>query len=886
MSKIIPRLDAITSILADTYAPQEKKSLWYCDNLLCDGKAHDGWDHPHCRANQRPPESDWFVWLLLSGRGFGKMLALDTPIPTPSGWTTMGDIHVGDIVFDEDGNQCNVTNVFNVETPERAYLLHFSDHTSIMAGGEHEWVTWTHPDRKAYSRCITTDNTVLPKSWPTWRSLRGHGPRSRTTDEIATTLNHGDGQRWRNHSIPVAEPLQINQTNLPLDPYTLGAWLGDGNSNNGQLTGIDPGVWERIEDAGFTISHHADGYHRNIQGLLPILRSMELIYNKHIPDQYMRSSVDQRTALLQGLMDTDGTISDRGSASFASSKIDLANQVLELVRSLGEKPVLRVADATCNGINYGPSWNVAWHPTSVSPVWLQRKRDRLRPLGAAAMRRLHRYITDAELVDPIPMRCITVDSPNHMYLAGEGMIPTHNSRTAAEWLIREANRHPNTEWAVVAPTGFDSRKCAEDLNVGIMNIAPQGILRDNHPYNRTLGDIYLKNKSIIHLVSADKPDRLRGFNLSGCWADELSSWRYPDTWDLGLLPTLRDQRVDPRIVVTTTPKPVTLLRRLVEEPNDRGSIVITRGSTFDNADNLAPRFLDEMRARYEGTRRGRQELYGELLTDVEGALVSQDMIDGPRLRDLPEIHMVRIVVAVDPATTSGENADETGIIVCAKGIDNRGYILADLSCKESPDGWARIVAAAYDKYGADRVIAEKNQGGDMVERIVRSVHPNIAYKGVIAKVGKKLRAEPIAALYEQGKVSHVGYFEALEDQWTTWIPDAGTSQKSPDRVDALVHGLTELGLIGLPGVHVSSWLEAEHPSCQVCSTPAPKGTLKCPKCGADRPETNDPPPAADEPWSLTSSMNPNGLAPNPQVEAVQRMLQEINPQQGWNRWRR
>lgn len=470
------------------------------------------------------------------------------------------------------------------------------------------------------------------------------------------------------------------------------------------------------------------------------------------------------------------------------------------------------------------------------------------------------------------------------------------SRTAAEWLLREASRHPRTEWAVVAPTGLDVAKCFNDLRVGINSIG-----KFNQPgsliakYNQTLHDAVLTNGAVIHGVSADKPDRLRGFNLAGCWADELSSWRYPDSWNLGLLPALRDDTVTPRVVVTTTPKPVTLLRQLVDEeqigPDGErlGSTIVTHGSTFDNKDNLAPQFLREMETRYAGTRRGRQELYGELLTDVDGALISQDMIDRARLRELPEIKLIRIVVAVDPATTSGENSDETGIIVCAKGIDNRGYILEDASCKESPDGWARIVAGLYDKWHADRVIAEKNQGGDMVERIVRSVHPNIAYKGVAAKVGKKLRAEPIAALYEQGKVSHVGYFAELEDQWCTWIPDAAAHQKSPDRVDALVHGLTELGLIGLPGVEFAEHMMLTHPSCFFCGQPAPAGTPKCPKCGAERPMPSsapDPEPE-EEAWSLTSGMGSAHIAPNPHTMAVQDLLREMGgQQQGWRGWRR
>ncbi len=460
------------------------------------------------------------------------------------------------------------------------------------------------------------------------------------------------------------------------------------------------------------------------------------------------------------------------------------------------------------------------------------------------------------------------------------------SKTAAEWLIREVEKHPKTEWAVVAPTGQDVAKCFEDLSVGINTVAPKGLVVK---YNKTEHDAVLSNGSIIHGISADKPDRLRGFNLSGAWCDELSSWRYPDAWNLGLLPALRDLRVTPRVVVTTTPKPVQLLRQIMDEDQEKGSTVITRGSTFDNAENLAPRFLEEMRARYEGTRRGRQELYGELLTDVDGALVTQDMIDGPRLREVPEIHLTRTVVSVDPATTSGEDSDETGIVVVAKGIDGRGYVLADLSCKETPDGWARIVCKAYEKYRCDRVVAEKNQGGDMVERIIRSVNPNIAYTGVSAKVGKKLRAEPVAALYEQGKVSHVGYFEILEEQWTTWVPDLAAHQKSPDHVDALVHGITELGLIGLPGVHIVEFFEQNHPSCQICSQPAPRGTPICPKCGAPRNDAPAPEPVAasadDQPWSLTYN-SPNTLAPNPHTQAVMDTLRSIQgPTKWWNRGR-
>ena len=458
------------------------------------------------------------------------------------------------------------------------------------------------------------------------------------------------------------------------------------------------------------------------------------------------------------------------------------------------------------------------------------------------------------------------------------------SRSAAEWLLHEARQRPNTEWAVVAPTSGDTRKCAEDLTAGLVVIGAKYIAN----YNRAAGasDIFLTNGAVIHLVSADKPDRLRGFNLAGAWCDEVSSWRYPDTWHLALIPALRDRRADPRVVVTSTPKPQGLLRQLIDESKDTKSTVITRGSTFDNADNLSPKFIAEMRERYEGTRRGRQELYGELLSDVEGALVSQQMIDDARLLEMPPVALTRIVVAVDPAVTSGENSDETGIIVCAKGIDGRGYVLADLSCKDTPHGWAGVVAAAYEEFKADRVVAEKNQGFDMVEEIVRSVSPNIAYKGIVAKVGKKLRAEPIAALYEQGKISHIGYFTKLEDQWTQWVPDI--TNKSPDRLDALVHGFTELGMIG-GGNTGKTWLESKAAHCHVCPWVGPLGTAVCPKCGTEivvAPEDEQ----EEEPFSLSSGINNPNRPQGPDEltganKAAMDAIRAHGPSQGYDPFR-
>ena len=417
-------------------------------------------------------------------------------------------------------------------------------------------------------------------------------------------------------------------------------------------------------------------------------------------------------------------------------------------------------------------------------------------------------------------------------IAGRGW---GKSFVGAGWLCEQALMQPNTEWAVVAPTFTDVRRTCVEGPSGIIKSLMPGQLKF---YNRSNGQITLSNGSKIHMISADEPDRARGLNLSGAWLDEFAAWRYEETWTAGLAPALRIG--NPQVVITTTPRPTKLLREFINRTD--GSVVVTRGSTFDNAANLSEAALAELRNRYEGTRIGRQELYGELLTDTPGSLWSLEMIDSTRLKEAPEL--VRIVVAIDPATTSGENADETGIICVAKGLDGRGYVLADRSCRDTPSGWAHRAIALFHEMKADRIVAEKNQGGDMVELTIRSVEPTIPFKGIVAKVGKRLRAEPIAALYEQGRVSHIGAFDLLEDQMTGWVPDSGYS---PDRLDALVHGLAELGLA--TGASADRFFAQLAPSCTACGIPNDVDAFNCKGCGVLLRE-----PVAQ---LLTSGINPS-----------------------------
>jgi phage terminase large subunit-like protein len=371
---------------------------------------------------------------------------------------------------------------------------------------------------------------------------------------------------------------------------------------------------------------------------------------------------------------------------------------------------------------------------------------------------------------------------NWLILSGRGWGKT---RTGAEFIRAEVDRlGPNTRVALIGQTVADVRMVMIEGESGLLNCFP----RDQRPeYIPSLREIHFANGAIGLTYSGDQPDQLRGPQHHVYWADELAKWQYPqDAWD-NLEMGLR-LGVHPRGCITTTPRPLKIIRELTRDRLTH----VTRGATFDNAGNLPAATMERLREKYEGTRIGRQELYGEVLDDVEGALWTRAIIEAKRIPKQTAPDLARVVVAIDPAVTSGEDADETGIVVAGKGVDGRGYVLADLSCRLSPDSWARRTVHAYREFGADRIIAEVNNGGDLVERIIRTVDPNAAYKKIHASRGKRVRAEPVAALYEQGRVSHVGMFAALEDQMCMYVPDAYDG--SPDRVDALVYALSELFL--------------------------------------------------------------------------------------------
>lgn len=381
-----------------------------------------------------------------------------------------------------------------------------------------------------------------------------------------------------------------------------------------------------------------------------------------------------------------------------------------------------------------------------------------------------------------------------LVLAGRGFGKT---RMGSEWIRQNvcgdtpmsAPSGAPRRIALVAETAADARDVMVLGDSGILACHPKDYRPEWSPTNRRLT---WPNGVEAWVYNATEPDQLRGPQHHLAWVDELAKFRYmQETWDqlqFGLRLGLH-----PQALVTTTPRPVPLIKRLMSDPDT----AITRGATLDNQANLAANTVKQLYERYGGTRLGRQELEGEILGDIPGALWNRDNIDADRIWEVPN-DMEKVYVAVDPAVSNNENSDEHGIIVVGLARDSegyaRGYVLEDGTLRGNPEDWAKKAVSLYRRWSADKIIAEKNQGGLMVESTIKAVDRSVPVELVHASRGKIVRAEPISALYEQHRVHHVGLFDKLEDQMCMFSIDnvRNTSNGSPDRVDALVWGLTKI----------------------------------------------------------------------------------------------
>lgn len=373
-------------------------------------------------------------------------------------------------------------------------------------------------------------------------------------------------------------------------------------------------------------------------------------------------------------------------------------------------------------------------------------------------------------------------------LSGRGWGKT---RTGAEWVIEKAQMYPGCHIALIGRTVADVRDVMIKGRSGILAVSPPWFQPDYKPSLRLL---LWPNGSYATTYSADVPDQLRGPQHSFAWCDERAAWQYDDAWDQ-LIFGLRIEPapgVIPQCIVTTTPRNTKAMKALAKDP----TTVVTRGSTYENKENLSPRFLREIERKYEGTRLGRQEIEGQIIDDIDGALWKRAWIEDNRVVTCPGLS--RVVVAVDPPAASLETSDapaECGIVVVGMGTDKHVYALADYSCVGTPHEWASAVLVAYGLFEADLVVGEVNNGGEMVQAVIRSAAKekgmlHVPFKAVRATRGKQVRAEPVSTIYQQNLAHHVGVFPDLEDQMANWLP----GEKSPDRLDALVWGMSELTL--------------------------------------------------------------------------------------------
>ena len=376
-------------------------------------------------------------------------------------------------------------------------------------------------------------------------------------------------------------------------------------------------------------------------------------------------------------------------------------------------------------------------------------------------------------------------------LAGRGWGKT---RAGAEW-VRHRIRSGDKIVHCVAPTKGDVRRVMVEGDSGLLNVCWEGdeTYRGKHigfpVWSPTNNSLTWENGAKAVFFSAEDPERLRGPQAYSAWCDELCAWRNAqDTWDMMMF-GLRLGR-HPKVFVTTTPKTTKLIRTILNDENT----VVSKGSTYDNAANLAGTFLDAVRKTYEGTRLGRQELYAEILDEASGALWNRGLLAKCEIEKDQVPTLNRIVVAIDPAVTANAESDMTGIIVAGVDVNGTAYVLEDHTGRYTPQQWASKAIQLYRDHLADRIVAERNQGGDMVRHTLHTEDETVPVKLVHASRGKMARAEPVSALYEQGKVKHVRGLNDLEDQMVQWEPLGSIG--SPDRLDALVWAITDLSLNG------------------------------------------------------------------------------------------
>jgi hypothetical protein len=733
----------------------------------------------------------------------GKALALDTPIATPFGWSTMGELRVGDWVFDRHGKPCQITWTSPVWDDRPCYTVRTGDGEAIVADAAHEWVA----------------------------QLTRTGPeRLYETTDLAKT-------RLKNARITGPASLDLPHAELPLDPYVLGAWLGDGHTNGAQITSADPEITDRIRSTGVPCRKIgakyawslAPGGTTNRSATRAVLTDLGVWGDKHVPREYMRASHGQRLALLQGLIDTDGHVIEKGQVEFINMNRRLAEQVRELVFTLGAKAVLTTGRATIAGRDCGERYRVRFYLKDAA--YLPRKAVRCKDSSVARIR----YVW-AEPAESVPVMCIEVNSADHTYLAGRSLLPTHNSFRCSRWFpLWLLHRNPDTRIAIISYESNIARRWGRAVRDTITQHGKALGLRirddlaaqhewqlDGHEggvYTAGIGGALTGRP--VDLLIIDDPIKDRADADSPTIRQNVIDW-WTDTGSTRLAPGA------PVVLIQTRWHPDDLAGWLLaQEDAHRWKLISipAQAEALDPADDPLGRQLGEFMASARRRTVAQWEkikaalpartwaaLYQQRPTPAEGTVWQESWISAFRGRTGDSMHRwSSVLVGVDPAVTSKTTSDETGIVVTAMDTEGTGWVVDDRSLRGTPTEWGVAVWHAVFDWSGTGIVIEDNQGGEMVLTVLQTswqtavasylrLHPS--WRPIIAPPvtrvhasrSKRIRAESVAALYEVGRVRHAAdgttRLAALEDQMTAWT---GVGD-SPDRIDALVHALTALFL--------------------------------------------------------------------------------------------
>lgn len=808
------------------------------------------------RPEQKIPDGDWYITALVAGRGYGKSLELSTKVPTKNGFKTIGTLEVGDKVFDESGNLCTVTELHPIHRPLDQYLVSLEDGTQIKACSQHLWVTWDRTKYRRYSNKDSNRDSVVPDNWAsvttkgysnwsvddhnavteglasgkthkligktigrTEKAVQAYTSKIRTgvvsppqekvpyitTEEMSKliTAPKGYGEVVYNHKIPNVKPISLPSKDLPIDPYLFGLQLGDADTKTGGNMSCESGdrdwLMGEIESIGYVTRAHRHPVHFGVLGIANIWKSLGLGQGKYVPEDYLWGSYSQRLALVQGLIDSDGSVDHSGKFRFYNTNKKLIDSFCHLVYSLGQIPYVYPVRRN-KPAHHLDSWQVVVS-SNINLSRLPRKRNKFKKYTglenrARSIVSVEKITESSELVE---MRCITVDSPNHMFLITENFVSNHNTRTASEWVRKKAEENPGCRIAIAGRTAGDIRNTMVTGESGILAISPP----DERPeYKQNTASLYWPNGSYAQLLSSESPDSARGpqyhfaiFEEYAAWKTTVDSSGATLASNLEMATRLTINGSQPQILIATTPKKSKAMRELMnraKDPTER--IKIVTGSTKDNT-SLPKSYIDSMYRKYAGSDLGKQELDGVMLEDAEGLVFTDKMIEDSMLIG-PEPKGLLKIIAVDPSVSGNmDTADECGIMVLgatnhADITRRNAYVIEDGTIRATPDVWVKQVSDLAKKHGIVNIVAEANQGGKLIQMAINTENPNLKVHLVHATQGKIKRVEPVVIAMQQKRVKFLDEFLDLFDQLMYYDPE--NSGYSPDRMDAFAWGCIAL----------------------------------------------------------------------------------------------